>query len=367
MSRYDRGTNRDLEEVDERLLALREPSRRRKKRDNRGPTILSILLIAGICLALYFIYTSATVGEQETSNAPITVTVVEGDTLESVAAKLKKSGIIASSSLFELEARVNGQTTQLKPGKYRFRPGTDAEKILVAITAGDGVPLFAITIPEGLTIEQTADLVAQNSRISANDFEMAARTTDYGYAFLENPHIHTAEGFLFPKRYEFEQGTSASQVVNRLLEQYLLETQNLDLGSARQRLGLSEYEILTVASLVEREAAKPDERRRVASVIYNRLHKDIPLQIDATIQYARGKPKEDLSLDDLKIKSPYNTYENTGLPPGPICSPGRDSLEAAMQPADTDYLYYVLKSGGQEHFFTRSYDEFLKAKAKAGR
>jgi len=362
---YGRGPSRDQDEVDERLLALREPRRRRKKRSTWAPTVLSLALIAGICLAVYFIYTSATGVDQETSK--VTVSVVEGDTLESVADKLKDSGIIASASLFELEARVGDQSTRLKPGKYRFRPGTDARKILAAMTAGDGVPLFAVTIPEGLTIEQTAAIVAANSRISVDDFVSAARKTNYGYAFLDNPDIRTTEGFLFPKRYEFEQGSTAPQVVNRLLEQYLLETQNLDLESARKRLGLSEYQILTVASLVEREAAKPEERPRVASVIYNRLHKDMPLQIDATIQYARGKPKEDLTLSDLKVDSPYNTYENKGLPPGPICSPGRDSLEAAMQPADADYLYYVLKSGGREHFFTRSYDEFLKAKARAGR
>lgn len=171
------------------------------------------------------------------------------------------------------------------------------------------MPLFAFTIPEGLTIQQTAETVAEASKIPADDFEAAAKRTEYGYAFLEDPKIKTTEGFLFPKRYEFEQGTTASQIVNRLLEQYLLETQGLDLAAARQRLGLTEYEILTVASLIEREAANPEERRRVASVIYNRLRKDMPLQIDATIQYARGNPKEDLTLADLKIKSPYNTYK----------------------------------------------------------
>ena len=367
MRRYDRGNRRDQEEVDERLHALREPRRQRKKRSNWGPTVLGLVLIVGIFVALYFIYASATGGDQETSEAPVTVSVVEGDTLESVAAKLKDTGIIASASLFELEARVSDQSTELKPGKYRFRPGTEAEKILTAMTAGEGVPLFAVTVPEGLTIRQTAEIFAEGSRIPAGEFEAAARRTEYGYAFLENPKIKTTEGFLFPKRYEFEQGATAPQVVNRLLEQYLLETQGLDLGAARQRLGLTEYEMLTVASLIEREAANPEERRRVASVIYNRLRKDMPLQIDATIQYARGESKEDLSLADLKIKSPYNTYKYTGLPPGPICSPGRDSLEAAIDPAETNYLYYVLKAGGQEHFFTDDYDEFLAAKAEAGR
>jgi UPF0755 protein len=156
-------------------------------------------------------------------------------------------------------------------------------------------------------------------------------------------------------------------VVNRLLGQYLLETQDMDIEGARQRLNLTEYELLTVASLIEKEAANDDERPLVASVIYNRLRKDMPLQIDASIHYALDEPKEELALKDLKVDSPYNTYENAGLPPGPICSPGRQSMRAAIEPAETDYLYYVLKADGEEHFFTDDYDDFLEAKAKAGR
>ena len=156
-------------------------------------------------------------------------------------------------------------------------------------------------------------------------------------------------------------------MVTRMLEQYLLETQTLDISSARERLNLSEYELVIVASLIEKEAATPEERPLVASVIYNRLQKDMPLQIDASIHYALDKQGEELSLADLKVNSPYNTYENKGLPPGPICSPSRSLSEAAINPADTDYLYYVLKANGEEHFFTNNYDEFLEAKEKAGR
>jgi UPF0755 protein len=122
-----------------------------------------------------------------------------------------------------------------------------------------------------------------------------------------------------------------------------------------------------VASLIEKEAANPDERPLVASVIYNRIRKGMPLQIDATVLYALHNSKQELSLADLKIDSPYNTYENRGLPPGPICSPSRQSLEAAINPAQTDYLYYVLKSNGEEHVFTSNYGDFLRAKAEAGR
>ncbi len=259
---------------------------------------------------------------------------------------------------------MGGYGTEIKTGEYTFARDEDSDKILQKLTAGEAVPALAITIPEGLNLEQTAQEVAKQSSVPAAKFEEAARRTDYGYGFLEDPAVETTEGFLFPKQYEFEEGTTAPQMVTRMLEQYLLETQTLDISSAKERLNLTEYELVTVASLIEKEASNPEERPLVASVIYNRIRQDMPLQIDATVQYALERPKEELSLADLKIDSPYNTYENSGLPPGPICSPGRQSLEAAINPAETDYLYYVLKANGEEHFFTSSYNEFLKWKQK---
>src|ERR671939_1142585 len=216
-------------------------------------------------------------------------------------------------------------------------------------------------------MEQTARTVAAHSGVRVREFEKAARRTDYGYAFLDNPHVKTTEGYLFPAKYDFEKSVTAPQIVDRLLEQYLLETQDLDFADAKERLDLTENQVVTVASLIEKEAANPEEKPLIASVIYNRMRKDTPLQIDATIQYALKRPKASLSMADLKVDSPYNTYQNKGLPPGPICSPGRESLQAALNPADTNYLYYVLEADGQKHFFTSDYDEFLRAKAKAGR
>ena len=322
-------------------------------------------LIAVVLAAIFFIYTSAFSGSG--SGAPKKVSVVQGDTLSSVADKLKGAGIIESATAFKLEARASGNSADLKPGTYKFHPGDDTAKILKTLTVNKPAPTFSVTIPEGLTMKQTADEVASQSKVSAKDFEAAAKKTDYEYGFLKNKNIKTTEGFLFPKQYDFEKGANARQMVDRLLNQYLIETENLDFGSTEKKLNLSEYEIVTVASLVERESASPDERPLIASVIYNRIRQGMPLQIDASVQYALGKPKAELSLQDLKVNSPYNTYENKGLPPGPICSPSLDSIEAALQPADTNYLYYVLNKKGTKHTFTSNYDDFLKAKAEAGR
>ena len=364
------------EEVDNRLEAVRSSSPRSRARETkrrlprrRKSPVLSLLLAAilliGILYGAYRVVGAAFGGEEETEVIPVTVVVEQGDTLASVAQKLDEAGIISSSSLFELEARVGGNATELKPGEYQFEPGQDGEEILEALSSGETGTTYEIIIPEGLTLEQTAQKFAEQGGVSAEEFEVAARETDYEYAFLENPAIESTEGFLFPKKYEFQNDASAEEIVDRLLEQYLIETQSLDFAATQKRLNLSEYEILTTASLIEKEAASPEEQPVVASVIYNRIRARMPLQVDATILYALGESKDRLSLDDLEVDSPYNTYKNTGLPPGPIASPSRGAIQAALEPRDTDYLYYVLKAEGGEHFFTDDYDEFLEAKAMA--
>ena len=324
-----------------------------------------VLLLIGVVVGVLFLVVSALRGGEE---VPVTVTVEEGDNLSNVADKLDEAGVIGSSTLFELQARVRGGAAQLKPGEYELMPGESGEVILATLSSEEeDVSTFAVTLPEGLTLAQVARTVEREGGIPAAEFEEAAGRTDYGYAFLEDPAVKSTEGFLFPKSYDFEKGTGAVGMVDRFLEQYLIETEGLDFRAAEERFNLTEYQLVTVASLVEKESANPEERPKVASVIYNRIRAGMPLQIDATVQYALGEPKENLSLADLEVESPYNTYSNRGLPPGPIASPSRESLVAALEPVETDYLYYVLGADGQEHFFTNNYDEFLAAKSEAGR
>jgi UPF0755 protein len=369
--RYDKRKQRDQAELDARLDALGRPhsSRiRRKRRSNAGPAVLGILLVVAVLGAVYFIYSAAVRGKDvKAQQEPVTVEVVKGDTLSNVADKLEAAGVIKSAFVFKLQARYEGYGTEIQTGRYTFERGQDTDVIFRKLAAGKAVPTIAVTIPEGLTLDETAQTVAKESGVPAEQLEHAARKTDYDYAFLEHPGIRTTEGYLYPAKYDFEKGVAAQQIVDRLLGQYLLETQDLDVPGARDRLGLTEHQLVTVASLIEKEAASPQEKPLVASVIYNRLDRDMPLQIDATIQYALERPKENLTLRDLKVDSPYNTYENKGLPPGPICSPSRESLEAALNPEQTSYLYYVLKADGQTHSFTSDYQDFLRAKAKAGR
>jgi len=368
LRRYDKSKRRDREDLDARLDALHRSSSkkaRRRRRRNFGPTLLALLLLAAAFGSVYLVYTGVR-GEQAPEEAA-KVEVVKGDTLSEVAAKLEAEGVIENAFVFKMQARIEGYGTEIKTGRYTFEPGQESDEILRKLTAGAAVPTIAVTIPEGLTLGETARTVAAGTDIPAPEFVRAARETDYGYAFLQNPAIKSTEGYLFPRRYDFEKGVTAPQVVDRLLGQYLLETETMDIAAARERHGLTEHELVTVASLIEKESANAEERPVIASVIYNRLSQDMPLQIDATIQYALERPKESLSLADLRIDSPYNTYENEGLPPGPICSPSRQSIEAALNPERTNYLYYVLQANDREHFFTSDYDAFLREKEEAAR
>jgi len=372
LRRYDKSRRRDRGDLEARLDALQRSNRkkkpRRRKRSNFGPTVFAIVILVAALGAAYLVYNAATgARDGQTEDGTAKVEVVKGDTLSDVATKLEGAGVIENAFVFEVQARVEGYGTGIKTGRYAFEPGQESDEILRKLTAGEAAPTIGVTVPEGLTLEETARTVFAGTDVPAAEFERAARETDYGYAFLEDPAIETTEGYLFPRRYDFEMGVNAAQVVDRLLGQYLLETESLDIAAARERHGLTEHELVTVASLIEKESANAEERPMIASVIYNRLRRDMPLQIDATVQYALARPKETLSLADLRIDSPYNTYENEGLPPGPICSPSRQSLEAAINPEATNYLYYVLEANDREHFFTNDYEAFLRAKEQAGR
>ncbi len=341
---------------------LPRPKRKRRRHKKRGSLARRLVLVVLLLTSVGGLYLLASTVP---GGGPVTIVVEKGDALSNVADKLQNAGVIRSSVLFQLEARLQDEETEIMAGEYEFTPGESGDEILGTLSRGETVSALTITVPEGLTLEQTASVVEEQSGIPAGEFQAAAARTDYGYDFLDDPAIRTTEGFLFPKKYEFERDTDASQIVDRFLRQYRSETEGLDLATLRGGVELTEYELITMASLMEKESANLEERPIIASVIYNRIQAGMPLQVDASILYVLDEPKENLKLSDLEIDSPYNTYTKIGLPPGPIASPSRESIEAALRPAETVYLYYVLQSGGEEHFFTADYDEFLEAKEEA--
>lgn len=225
---------------------------------------------------------------------------------------------------------------------------------------------YKLTVPEGYTNKQTAEKVdsATEGHITIADFEEAVNSGVYDFSFVTEGGGNL-EGFLFPKTYDVTEEQSAHSLVERMLEQFEIETEKLDWSQAAAN-GVSRYQVLIIASMVEKEAKVPEERPVIASVIYNRLKAGMKLQICSTVQYALGEWKPKLSYSDLEVNSPYNTYKINGLPPGPICNPGFESISAALSPSSTDYLYFILTSPDGHHSFTSDYNQFLKWKQEQG-
>jgi len=285
-----------------------------------------------------------------------------------IANKLAQEGIVGNAYTFRFYAIYNNVDDHLLPGKYRLSSNMSYREIVKKLVAGPKKTFTKVIIPEGFTLKEVNSRLAESTGRSIESFRAATSgSAIYKYNFRYLPTgAKNLEGYLFPKTYQFEKTFSAKKIIDRLLYQFQLETENLDWSLAEQK-SLSRNDIITIASLIEKEAKVPEERSLMSAVIYNRLALGMPLQIDATIQYVLPERKGVLTEADTRYSSPYNTYLNKGLPPGPIANPGIDSIKAALAPAQVDYLYYVLTSPDGRHTFTRNYAEFLKAKRQAGK
>jgi UPF0755 protein len=271
-----------------------------------------------------------------------------------VGERLERAGAIKSGLLFRLAARLTGSGSSIKPGEYSISPGKNVMEILGQLKEGGG-RLRLVTIPEGLTMKQIAALLEKKGVVSARDFLDAA-----GKATLSIGGSVPAslEGYLLPETYDIPESYSAGDVLKTLAGDFNRKAVPLYRQNAPSLpVKMTLHQVVVLASMVEREAKVPGERPVIAAVYYNRLKKGMLLQCDATVQYALGEQKEYLTLEDLKIDSPYNTYAHKGLPPGPIANPGLDSIRATLQPEKVDYLYYVrndVKNDGS-HVFSSSY------------
>ncbi len=317
-------------------------------------TLCAVIALSALAVVLVAHYFFPTRGD-----IPIKVTIEEGDSAANIAEKLHREGVITSAGIFRALAWIQGKQGKFKPGIYTFFTGMRYGEVFDMLEAGPQNRV-RLTLPEGLTVSQTARRVEEAMGLSAEEFRRTAAEGGYDCPFIPPENAGNLEGFLFPKTYEFQPETRAREVVETLLAQFRAETSALDWERTRV-LGITPYQAVIVASLIEREVVLDAERPLVAAVVYNRLRKDMLLQIDATVQYALPEWKEALTYEDLKVPSPYNTYLNKGLPPAPICSPGLASIKAALEPAEVDYLFYVATGDGS-HFFTADYNEFLRVK-----
>ncbi len=288
-------------------------------------------------------------------------------TATQVGKVLEEEGVIESASAFVDLVKSRGSESKLRPGTYRFASDMELIEVVDALERGELSDSFRLTIPEGLAVSQTAEMLDEEGSIDGDEYvDLAEQPGEFVVPVVggEVPDVDTLEGLLFPSTYFLLVGDGATELIGAQLAAFEAKTASLPWENAAD-LGLTPYEIVIVASLIEKEARIADERPLISAVIRNRLNENMTLGIDATVRYAVDKWTGPLTTEDLEVDSPYNTRVVKGLPPTPICSPGVDALRAALQPAEVEYLYYVLEDTKGNHFFTADYEEFLKAKENA--
>ena len=328
------------------------PSRSPYNSPRRGPSPLVVVIaivavVAAVAGVLLFVVPAVSnFISPSTSSVPagqeVQVTIPEGASGDVIASRLSEAHIIDDPKKYYAAVDKLDAAMSLEQDNVLYT-GMDPEDVF-ALVEGPNVEGVKLVIQEGLTVQQTAANVEAAYGISVDEFLAQAKASNYvaDYPFLEGAYNDSLEGYLYPKTYSLGDAPTADDVIRALLNQFVAETADIDYSATYN--GLTFQQIMCMASLIERETAVEDERPLVASVIYNRLDADMPLQIDAAIVYARGGGSQGVTYSDLEIDSPYNVYKNKGLTPGPICSPSISSIKAAIDPADTDYLYYVASS-----------------------
>lgn len=350
-------------------LAEDLPPRSRRRRRSGGARWLAVLfvllLVGGLGYGAYWGVEKLSAQLEPAPDYPgpggaeVVVQVEDGQTAADVATTLREADVVASRAAFLEVANPDPRAAALQPGFYRLQaqmPAVDAFELLLDPASR---VLGRVTVPEGFTVPQTLDVLAEGTEIPRADYEAAAADP----AALGLPaYAQGLEGFLFPATYDVEPGMTARDVLAMMVRRFGEAGQATDLEQRAAALGITPYQAVVVASLIERESRLDDELPKVARVVYNRLDKDQPLGIDAAVLYGLGRTSGTLTESDLATDTPYENRRRTGLPPTPIASPGEAALNAALQPADGPWLYYVLADDQGRHLFTDDYDEFLRQK-----
>jgi UPF0755 protein len=309
-----------------------------KKTRNKIIVFAAAVLLPALALTSF--------GKVSGDNAKTVFTVKSGESALSVAERLKQDGFIFSKNIFLAYAKVTGSAGMIKAGYYEFSRGDGMFKIIGELKSGSR-SLTKFTIPEGSNISQTAEIIASKGMISKEKFISIASEKKM-------------EGYLMPETYFFDPAMKEEDIIEVMKKEFDNKV-TPDMYERAKELDMTMEQIITLASIVEKEAVNPKERSTIAAVFYNRIKKKIRLQSCATVLYAMGVNKAVLTVEDTFFKSPYNTYRHAGLPPGPICSPGIESIKAALYPANTGSLFFVSQGNGS-HLFAESFDEHVKNK-----
>lgn len=311
-------------------------------------SILACLIIIALALMQTWKIQFTAVAPQD--KTPVDIIIPEKSGANQVAVLLKQNGLIRSELAFRYYCSHNNLATVLKPGHYRFNRSQTLPELAALIAQGKTAST-PVTIPEGYTVEQIGRLLVDKNLVTATDWQAALRD-DYNFGFLPPPggrRQQRLEGFLFPDTYNIELNTPSHQIVNMMLERFQ-KAWEPEMAALAQEQKRSPLEVVTIASIIEREAMVAEERDTISGVIKNRLDKKMALQMCSTVLYVLKQDKQTLSIADTKVDSYYNTYKYSGLPPGPIASPGLAALKAALNPQKHNFLYFVAKGDGTHHF-----------------
>lgn len=317
----------------------------------------AVIFFAAIGVAAFaFIMYEDMVTRPGGGSGSVTVEIKKGDAIKTMAARLHEAGVLDNPLFFEIEARLSGAGGRLRAGEYLIEKNSSVRSVIKTLVDGK-IVLHKVTIPEGLTIRQIGAALEKSGVVPAREFAEASADPDVLREF--GVPAGSPEGYLFPETYNFIKGTKGREAVSVMMKMFFAKAGKAlppDVMADPKRL----YELVTLASIVEKETGTESEKKLVAAVFVNRLKKRMPLQSDPTVIYALPDFDGDIRKKDLSYDSPYNTYTRKGLPPGPIANPGLSSLLAALEPADADYLYFVAKNNG-EHHFSATLDEHNKA------
>ena len=334
--------------------------KRRSGKNSIGRTILAVVVVVAIAALLVPKVVSRLSGAPDfpgPGSGSVQVQIEPGETLAQIGNKLKDLGVVESVDGFIAAANDNPDSASIAPGAYNLLLQMKSSDAILALLDPANRVVTKVVIPEGKRVTWTIETLAAQTGLPIADFEAAiANAANLGLPDYANGN---PEGFLFPATYEFAPGTTAEQMISEMIARFNTEAEKIDLVARAEQMGRTAYEIVTVASLLEVEG-HPRDFSKVARVVYNRLAEPMLLQFDSSVNYGLAKTDVILTTELLNVDTPYNVYLHEGLPPTPIDSPGAQALEAALNPAAGDWLYFITTDlDTQETKFTRSYEEFL--------
>ena len=325
-------------------------------------TFFVVLLI--LIIGTIFMYTKTINHPLKSNKESIIVEVKEGEGFYTLLNELKEKDLIKNELFIKLYLKLNRVNPKVTKGTYTVKTDITLSKLLETLQTESAVK---VVIPEGYTVVQIADILQKDKLFSKEEFLKAVNNYPLpDYIKKDNKRRYALEGFLFPDTYLFPKRSTPNEVIKTMLDKFQSVMKEVESETGVTVPTDEIDEVVTKASLIEKEARTEKDRPLISSVIDNRIEKNMPLQIDATVIYALGKHVDKVLYKHLEVESPYNTYKNKGLPVGPIANPGKPSLIAALEPAKTDYIYYLLNPKTGEHYFTNSYSEFEKKKVEFG-